>query len=95
AVRHGTLYQEAILATAVEAGREMTPAVFRRMLGNPWPANRDLLLSLYGGSFAVDAFREAWLRKFELLLEDRLLLKPGAAELLDTLDDLHLPRAIA
>ncbi|MGL4291616.1 MAG: HAD family hydrolase [Phreatobacter sp.] len=89
------LYQEAILATAVESGHEMTPALFRRMLGNPWPANRDLLLAHFGASFEIDAFRAEWLRKFELLLTNRLFLKPGAAELLDTLDALRLPKAIA
>lgn len=89
------LYQEAILSAAVEVGQEMTPAIFRRMLGNPWPANRDMLQALYGETFAVDVFRTVWLRKFELLLEDRLRLKPGAAELLDTLDVLRLPKAIA
>jgi HAD superfamily hydrolase (TIGR01509 family) len=89
------LYQEAILAAAVEVGQEMTPAIFRRMLGNPWPANRDLLLALFGESFAVDTLRATWMQKFELLLTDRLVLKPGATELLDTLDELQLPKAIA
>lgn len=90
-----SLYQEAIMAAAIEYGEEMTPAIFRRMLGNPWPANRGLLLSHYGTSFAVDAFRASWLQKFEQLLAGRLFLKPGAAELLDILDELKLPRAIA
>lgn len=89
------LYQEAIFTTAEEADHEMTVATFRRMLGNPWPANRDLLLDHYGHSFAVDAFKATWLRHFELLVASRLSLKPGAAELLDTLDELRLPRAIA
>ena len=35
------------------------------------------------------------MRHFEILAATRLALKPGAIELLDTLDDLGLPRAIA
>jgi HAD superfamily hydrolase (TIGR01509 family) len=89
------LYEEAIAAAAAERGREMPPAVFRRMLGNPWPTNREILLAHFGADFAVDALREAWVRRFEVMVETRLALKPGAAELLDTLDALGLPRAIA
>jgi HAD superfamily hydrolase (TIGR01509 family) len=65
------------------------------MLGNPWPTNREILLAHFGADFAVDALREEWVRHFEVMIETRLALKPGAAELLDTLDELGLPRAIA
>ena len=54
-----------------------------------------LLLGQFGDSFAVDAFRSAWMRQFDLMAESRLALKPGANELLDTLDHLGLPLAIA
>jgi HAD superfamily hydrolase (TIGR01509 family) len=37
----------------------------------------------------------AWTEHFWVLAETRLGLKPGAVELLDTLDELGLPRAIA
>jgi len=40
-------------------------------------------------------FVAAWVGHFDLLAATRLSLKPGAIELLDTLDDLRLPRAIA
>jgi beta-phosphoglucomutase-like phosphatase (HAD superfamily) len=36
-----------------------------------------------------------WVRHFEVIAATRLTIKPGAIELLDTLDDLGLPRAIA
>lgn len=90
-----TLHQQAILAAAAAAGLTMDHAFFRRMLGCPWPTNRALLLTEYGENFAVDAFRDAWIGRFATLIAAGPYLKPGAAELLDTLDRLGLPRAIA
>ncbi len=89
------LYQESILVAAADGGHEMTLALFRRMLGCPWHVNRDLLLDHYGAAFPVDDFRSAWHRHFDVMAATRLSLKPGAVELLDTLDELRLPRAIA
>jgi HAD superfamily hydrolase (TIGR01509 family) len=54
-----------------------------------------VLLGHFGAAFPVDTFMAAWLRHFDRMAGVRPLLKPGAVELLDTLDDLRLPRAIA
>lgn len=89
------LYREAIMAAAVEGGHDMTADLFGRMLGGVWQSNRAILLGHYGAGFPVDAFRSAWMRHFDLMAETRLALKPGALELLITLDELELPRAIA
>lgn len=89
------LYRDAIMAAAQEGGHEMTPALFRSLLGQPWPVNRALLLDHYGATFAIEGFRATWMRHFERLVGPRVPLKPGAAELLGTLDALGLPRAIA
>jgi HAD superfamily hydrolase (TIGR01509 family) len=89
------LYEEAILVAARETGHDLNPALFRHMLGGVWLKNRTLLLDHFGDAFPVDELRAAWIRHFEVMAETRLTLKPGAAELLDTLDALRLPRAIA
>ena len=89
------LYRDAIMAAAAEGGHEMTQALFLSLIGHPWPVDRTMLLKHYGPTFQVEAFSAAWLRHFERLLKGRAPLKPGAAELLDTLDELSLPRAIA
>lgn len=89
------LYRDAIMAAAAEGGHEMTPALFFSLIGHPWPVGRAMLLEHYGPTFQVEAFSAAWLRHFERLLGNRAPLKPGAAKLLDTLDELNLPRAIA
>jgi HAD superfamily hydrolase (TIGR01509 family) len=90
-----TLYQEAIHFAAAEAGHEVAPGFFSRTVGLPWAQSRALLLSHFGETFAVDEFQAAWVRRFWVIAETRLALKPGAFELLDTLDQFRLPRAIA
>jgi len=90
-----TLYQEAILLAAAEGGHEVAPGFFTQTVGLPWAQCRALLLSHFGEPFAVDEFQEAWGRHFWVIAEARPLLKVGALELLDTLDQLRLPRAIA
>jgi beta-phosphoglucomutase-like phosphatase (HAD superfamily) len=89
------LYQQSIMTAAVEVGHEMTPAIFRRMVGHPWQQNRTVLLDHFGVAFPVDELRAAWLRHFDLVVATGLSLKSGVVELLDTLDELRLPRAIA
>jgi beta-phosphoglucomutase-like phosphatase (HAD superfamily) len=90
-----TLSQEAIVLAAAEGGQNVAPDVFTRTIGLPWAPCRALLLSHFGESFPVDQFREAWVRHFWVIAETRLELKPGALELLDTLDEFRIPRAIA
>jgi HAD superfamily hydrolase (TIGR01509 family) len=90
-----TLYQEAILLAAAEGGHEIAGDIFNRTIGVPWAQSRVLLISHFGEAFPVDAFQEAWVRHFWVIAETRLELKPGALELLDTLDEMRLPRAIA
>ncbi len=89
------LYQEASLVAAAEAGHDVSSGIFSRTIGLPWPQTRSLLLDHFGDTFPADEFITAWVRHFDLMASTRLSLKPGAIELLDALDDLRLPRAIA
>ena len=89
------LYQEAILIAAAEKGHDATSGIFSRTVGLPWPQTRSLLIDHFGDTFPADEFISAWVRHFDLMASTRLSLKPGAIDLLDALDDLRLPRAIA
>lgn len=89
------LYQESLFAAAAAAGVEMTDAVAQRMIGCSWVVNRTQLLAHYGADFAVDDLRAGWMAQFDHRIADRLALKPGVVDLLDLLDALGLPRAIA
>ncbi len=90
-----SLYQEAIMTAADELGHDITPAIFRTMIGRPWAQTRAFLLDRYGNSFPVDELLATWHRHFDVIIETRLTVKPGVLELLEALDTLGLPRGIA
>ena len=89
------LYERAAIAAAAELGYELDQAFHRTTVGSSWEAIRGLLLDRYGATFAAEDLRAAARRIFGELLETEPLLKPGVLELLDLLDRLGLPRAIA
>jgi beta-phosphoglucomutase-like phosphatase (HAD superfamily) len=84
-----------MLLAAAEGGHEVALDVFNRTVGSPWAQSRALLFAHFGQAFPADEFQTAWVRHFWVIAEARLALKPGALELLDTLDWFRLPRAIA
>ncbi|HTW53455.1 MAG TPA: HAD family phosphatase [Stellaceae bacterium] len=90
-----TLYQEAALLAAAEGGHDVSSGIVFRLVGLPWRRGRELLIEHFGAAFPVENFEAAWRRHFWLIAETRLALKPGVIELLDLLDALELPKAIA
>jgi HAD superfamily hydrolase (TIGR01509 family) len=90
-----SLYEKAALAAANELGFEMTTEFFRSTVGSPWIVIRGQLLEYYGPTFDADKLFATAMRLFDEWTETQLALKPGVVELLDLLDDLRLPRAIA
>jgi HAD superfamily hydrolase (TIGR01509 family) len=90
-----TLYEQAALGAAREMGFEMTSAFFRSTIGSPWPVVRVRLIEHFGPDLAIDELHAISRRIFRELIDNRPLLKPGVLELLDLLDGLGLPRAIA
>lgn len=88
------LYQKAIAAAAAEGGHDLR-SVSRQMIGRPIAQSRELLIRIYGPVFPVDDFFDSMFRHFDLLAAAHLPLKPGVVELLDALDTLELPSAIA
>jgi HAD superfamily hydrolase (TIGR01509 family) len=89
------LYERAAIAAAAELGYELDQAFHRTTVGSSWEVIRGLLLDRYGAAFAAEDLRATARRIFGELLETEPLLKPGVLELLDLLDRLGLPRAIA
>ena len=89
------LWQEALLSAAAEAGHTIPDAVYSNSIGVRRSQTRGLFLSHFGDDFPFDDFHANWRRHFWLIAEHKLALKPGALELLETLDQLKLPRAIA
>jgi HAD superfamily hydrolase (TIGR01509 family) len=54
-----------------------------------------LFVDAFGPSFPLDEFFAAWLHRFEELAAARTSLKAGASELIRTLEQFAIPRAIA
>lgn len=89
------LWQEALLSAAAEAGREIPDEVFNKSIGVRRSQCSSLFASHFGKDFLFDDFHADWRRHFWMIAEGRRALKPGVGELLDLLDQLRLPRAIA
>lgn len=89
------LYGEAILTAADELGIEMSTEVFLSFIGTPWAVNRRRMIEAYGEAYPAEELRVTWMRHFKELAARRLELKPGVIGLLDRLDEMGLPRAIA
>ena len=88
-------WQEALLSAAAEAGHEIPDEVYNKSIGVRRSQCRGLFLSHFGEDFRFDDFHADWRRHFWLIAETKLPLKPGVLELLECLDELRLPRAIA
>jgi HAD superfamily hydrolase (TIGR01509 family) len=89
------LYAQAILTAAAEVGCPMSHDIFLQLVGRSREVNHAFLISHYGPDYPLQALIATWGRHFRELAAAGLPLKPGAIELLDLLDDLRLPRAIA
>ncbi|QEO17321.1 HAD family phosphatase [Acetobacter vaccinii] len=87
---------DALIQAGRDLGHDVPESFCRRMVGVPADGCRKLVLETYGTDFPTEAFfalQEKHLRDF--VNNDRLTLKKGVLPLLDLLDTLGLPRAIA
>lgn len=84
-----------MLATASEMGATLTLAAIHRTIGLPVADCNAIWAEHLPPGFDVDAFWLASAATFQTRAEAELTLKAGAVELLDLLDRMNLPRAIA
>lgn len=89
------LWQEALLSAAAERSHDIPDEIYKKSIGVRRSQTRGLFLSHFGADFRFDDFHADWRRHFWLIAENKRALKPGAIELLDVLDQMRLPRAIA
>mgnify|MGYP001051372218 CR=1 FL=1 len=89
------IYAESILTAAREVGCAMSHDVFLQLIGRSREVNHRFLLDHYGADYPLQALIGAWGRHYQALTAVGLPMKPGVVELLDLLDELGLPRAIA
>lgn len=76
-------------------GGEMPFATFQRMVGLQHAASDLILVEHFGAGFDLDAWSLTVSGHFREELAAGIALKAGAAEILDALDDIGMPRAIA
>ncbi|MBO1324981.1 HAD family phosphatase [Acetobacter sp. TBRC 12305] len=91
-----TLAMEALVDAGRDMGHDVPMAFCRRMIGVPADGCRKLVRDTYGADFPLERFfeqQEVRLRGY--VDTGRLALKDGVLPLLDLLDRLGLPRAIA
>ena len=90
-----TLYRDALLAAAAEIGKPLPVSIFHTLIGAPITQNRETLLGFFGADYDVEALFVAASHRFHEEVDYENILKAGVTELLDRLEALGLPRAIA
>jgi beta-phosphoglucomutase-like phosphatase (HAD superfamily) len=91
--------EQAVYASMLRAsearGRDMPMDVFRQMVGLTRAASDEIISAHFGGGFDIDAWAEDIRGHMQEAIAAGIALKTGAAEILDHLDVVGLPRAIA
>ena len=90
-----TVAREAMGLAARQQGVELPDELFIRMVGLNFATSGPLLAAHFGPAFDVPGFQVESTRLFRAAGEMGVALKDGVVELLDLLDELKLPRAIA
>lgn len=89
------VYRAAMIEAGSVFGIAFTGEVYAAMVGKTNPESAVMLRGLYGEDFPVQAYLERVWSDVEDLLQAETKLKTGVIEILDYLDDIGLPRAIA
>jgi HAD superfamily hydrolase (TIGR01509 family) len=89
------LYLEALVRAAGDLGVEAPVELYTGSIGTSSEATRARLTEHFGGEFDMDGLWNGAARHFSHLADTQLCLKPGVIELLDVLDGMRMPAAIA
>lgn len=90
-----TVYCEALTAQAAVMGHDLPLEILKLMIGHTWAGSALVLRDHFGPGFDTDRLRDGSVERFYQLAEAEIALKAGVLEILDHLDVLALPRAIA
>jgi HAD superfamily hydrolase (TIGR01509 family) len=85
----------AMQVTAQAGGGDLPFTTFQRMVGLPHAESDRILLAHFGAGFDLEAWSAEISRHFQEALQAGIALKAGVVEILDHLDAIGLPRAIA
>jgi beta-phosphoglucomutase-like phosphatase (HAD superfamily) len=90
-----TVSHQAMTLAARRQGHELPQDLFMRTVGMNFAHSGQLFADHFGPAFDVPAFQDESIRLFRAAGELGVALKDGVLELLELLDRLKLPRAIA
>ena len=90
-----SLFRDAMMQAADEVGRDLPMPVLHRMIGLNWAQSSQVLTEHFGAGFDIESYYRDIRRNFDALAVGGVCLKAGVVEMLDHLDQLDLPRAIA
>ena len=90
-----TLVYEGMRRAVRHMGLDLPMSLFTKMIGLPLGDSFDTLKAHYGPDFDLDRFLIEERREIEALFAEGVVLKAGVVELLDALDAVGLPYAIA
>ena len=89
------LYRIALMRAGPAFAVEIDDAFVRGLTGLPGTAIRSALAANFGADFPVPAFLDVVRADADALIAEEMTLKAGVVEVLDHLDGLGLPRAVA
>jgi HAD superfamily hydrolase (TIGR01509 family) len=90
-----TFYHRSFYLAADERGFDLPKDNYQRLCGSTWNVIGTMLRDEHGPDFPVEEFGERWRHHLEILMAEGIPLKPGVMEMLELLDELSIPRAIA
>ena len=90
-----TLFFDAMVAEGTSGGIAVSRDFFLTLVGLNTENNHERMRAHFGADFPAVRFHDACRERFFGLLETSLALKPGVLELLDQVEQLRLPKAIA
>jgi beta-phosphoglucomutase-like phosphatase (HAD superfamily) len=89
------LYRDAVIAASADGGHEIPLEFYLSTIGMSGEATRIAFSERCGNEFDFDVFWARASTHFREMTKSQLSVKAGVIELLDFLDDIGLPRAIA
>jgi HAD superfamily hydrolase (TIGR01509 family) len=89
------VFRDSMVEISRRLGRAFPLAVFRSMVGTPGEHGRRIAADYFGPDVDIDAWFTAVADHAHAQMDVDLAVKAGAIELLDALDRLALPRAVA
>lgn len=89
------VFRDAMMDEARAVGRELPFEVFRQMIGLPGAESDAVSRAHFGDEFDLEIYNAGVTTRARAALEAGVELKAGVLEILDLLDERHLPRAIA